>query len=86
MRRLRVGDTQHGGGGADGVPEGLTLAEKVDPHVAALGDQLIAKGGRMDLLAWSGRTLVPEDYVGVLRSSAGVRAGYAGNDVDRCRF
>lgn len=74
------------GGGADGVPEGFTLAAKVDPHVAALGDQLMAKGGRAELLSWSGRTLVPEDYVGVLRSSAGVLAGYAGNDVDRCRF
>ncbi len=75
-----------GGGGGGGVPTGYTLAETVDPHVVALVAELRAAEDNASVVAWAGDTLLPEDYDMALRSSAGVLAGYMGNDLDRCRF
>ncbi|MCH8253525.1 MAG: hypothetical protein IID36_13845, partial [Planctomycetes bacterium] len=75
-----------GQGDSNGDSSGFTLAEKIDPHITILAQQLLAKGGDAAVIAWPGETLLPEDYDGAMRATSGVLAGFMGNDLDRCRL
>ncbi len=83
-----------GPAGCTGVPEdqigppdamaqgGFVIADPIDPHAQRVAETLLEEG--QDVLAWASDAMVPEDYVGSMRSAGAVLASRMGNDIDRC--